>query len=231
MSTRTAADLYHESTEPQFAAPEIALGPWTSYSLTFDAKHLAFVLARYKFVARMLEGRRRVMEVGGGDGFGLPLVAQAVEHLHCIDWDQRLLDGNARRLRHLGNVTYLNVDLNRVAPDLEVDAAYWIDVIEHLDTAAEATVLRHIIGCLPDDGVLITGTPNRTAAQFASPQSERAHINLKTMDELRTLMQRYFHNVFLFGMNDEVVHTGYAPMCHYLWSLAVGVRREARETP
>src|SRR5262249_34885242 len=37
-----------------------------------------------------------------------------------------------------------------------------------------------------------------------------------------------FDNVFMFGMNDEVVHTGYAPMCHYLWSLAVGVREEYR---
>jgi hypothetical protein len=26
----------------------------------------------------------------------------------------------------------------------------------------------------------------------------------------------------MFGMNDEVLHTGYGPMCHYLWSVAVG---------
>jgi 2-polyprenyl-3-methyl-5-hydroxy-6-metoxy-1,4-benzoquinol methylase len=228
MTTRTAADLYHESTEFQFSVPEIPLGPWTSYSLMFDPKHIAFVLARYKFAARMLQGRRSVMEVGCGDGFGLPLVAQAVGHLHCVDWDQRLLDGNARRLRHLGNVTYLKADVNRETPGIKVDAAYWIDVLEHLDAAAESTVLGNIIHCLPDDGVLLTGTPNKAASQYASPHSERAHINLKTMEELRTLMQRHFHNVFLFGMNDEVLHTGYAPMCHYLWSLAVGVRREAR---
>ena len=85
--------------------------------------------------------------------------------------------------------------------------------------------MDHIIGCLRGDGVLLTGTPNRTSSQYASPQSEVAHINLKTMEELRALMERYFKNVFLFGMNDEVLHTGFAPMCHYLWSLAVGVRR------
>jgi hypothetical protein len=32
----------------------------------------------------------------------------------------------------------------------------------------------------------------------------------------------YFRNVFMFGMNDEVVHTGYGPMCHYLWMVGVG---------
>jgi hypothetical protein len=32
-------------------------------------------------------------------------------------------------------------------------------------------------------------------------------------------MLGYFRNVFLFGMNDEVLHTGYYDMCHYLWAL------------
>ena len=225
-SPKTAADLYRESTDFQFAVPEIPLGPWTSYSLVHDPKHLAFVLARYKFVAKMLHGRGRVMEIGSGDGIGLPLVAQAVGHVYAVDWDRRLLEGNARRLQHLTNVTYVAADLNREAPDISVDAAYWVDVIEHLDAATEPIVLDHIVSCLPDDGVLVTGTPNKTAAQYASPQSERAPINLKTMDELRSLMQRYFRNVFMFGMNDEVLHTGYAPMCHYIWALAVGVRRD-----
>jgi hypothetical protein len=25
----------------------------------------------------------------------------------------------------------------------------------------------------------------------------------------------HFSNVFMFGMNDETLHTGYGPMCHY----------------
>jgi hypothetical protein len=223
--TKNAADLYRESTEFQFEVPEIPMGPWTSYSLTYDPKHLSFVLARYKFAAKMLHGRARVMEVGSGDGFGLPIVAQAVGHVHCVDWDQRLLDGNARRLKHLTNVTYTKADLNKEAPPVQVDAAYWIDVLEHLDAASETTMLDNIIKCLPAEGVLLTGTPNKAASQYASPQSEVAHINLKTLEELRALMQQRFHNVFMFGMNDEVLHTGYGPMCHYIWALAVGVKR------
>jgi hypothetical protein len=30
----------------------------------------------------------------------------------------------------------------------------------------------------------------------------------------------------MFGMNDEVVHTGYAPMCHFIWAMGVGVKKE-----
>ena len=33
---------------------------------------------------------------------------------------------------------------------------------------------------------------------------------------LKRLMVRYFHDVFIFSMNDEVVHTGYHKMAHYL---------------
>ena len=36
-------------------------------------------------------------------------------------------------------------------------------------------------------------------------------------------MKKYFHHVFLFGANDEVVHTGFLPMAHYL--IAVGCRK------
>ena len=32
-------------------------------------------------------------------------------------------------------------------------------------------------------------------------------------------MQKFFHNVFVFSMNDEVIHTGFQPMAHYLWTV------------
>src|SRR4051812_39829291 len=156
---KTADELYREKMQPFFEVPEIPLGPWTSYSVMYDPKHLAFVLSRYKFVAKMLQGRDRVMEIGSGDGIGLSLVAQAVKHVTAVDWDRRLLDGNARRLKHLTNVSYLMADLNKEAPELKVGAAYWIDVLEHLDAATETTVIENIVRCLPDDGVLLTGTP------------------------------------------------------------------------
>ena len=32
-------------------------------------------------------------------------------------------------------------------------------------------------------------------------------------------MTHHFRNVFIFSMNDEVVHTGFYPMAHYLFAL------------
>lgn len=49
-------------------------------------------------------------------------------------------------------------------------------------------------------------------------------MNCKTMPELKQTMDTHFHNVFMFSMNDEVVHTGYYHMAHYIWALGVGKR-------
>ncbi|MDD5108733.1 MAG: class I SAM-dependent methyltransferase [Candidatus Omnitrophica bacterium] len=221
---KSAKKLYKEGTGYQFDTQELRLGPWTSYSLINDPKHMCFVLSRYKFCAKILEGKNTVMEIGSGDGFGLPIIAQAVKKIYAVDWDKRLLEGNAGRLKHLKNVEYLHVDFNKESPSIKVDGIYLIDVIEHLDKKTEKVFLDNIAKCLKPTGVLIIGTPNVTASEYATPRSSIQHINLKSNKTLRELMEKYFENVFMFGMNDEVLHTGYAPMCHYLWAVGAGLR-------
>jgi len=221
-SVKSARKLYKTGTSYQFNTNDIRLGPWTSYSLINDPKHMSFVLSRYKFCAKMLEGKDVVMEIGSGDGFGLPIIAQAVKKVYAVDWDKRLLKGNAKRLRHLQNVEYMFVDVNKNSPDVKVDGIYLIDVIEHVEPEKEKAFLANVLKCLKPDGVMIIGTPNITASKYATPRSEIQHINLKSPQTLRELVGRYFKNVFMFGMNDEVLHTGYAPMCHYLWAIGAG---------
>jgi len=225
---KSARDLYHQGTDHQSATEELGLGPWTSFSLKSDPKHMCFVLSRYKFCSKMIQGKKTVMEVGSGDGFGLPLLAQGMEHVYTVDWDENLLKGNARRLAHLKNVSYHHLDVNAAPPPFSVDAVVMVDVLEHVEPAREPGFMKNIVGCLKPDGIMINGTPNVTASAYASPQSQVQHINLKSMQSLRSLMERYFENVFMFGMNDEVLHTGYGAMCHYLWAVGAGLRPEWR---
>ncbi|GAB6127064.1 class I SAM-dependent methyltransferase [Humidesulfovibrio idahonensis] len=220
----SAREAYQQGTCYQFDTESLPLGPWTSYSMINDPKHMSFVLARYKFCAKMLEGRGKVAEVGSGDGFGLPIVASAVGEVCCLDWDQRLLDGMKGRLPFLKNVSYHCVDLNEKPADMKVEAVYMIDVIEHIDPEAEENFMRHVVECIEPDGVIILGTPSIHAEQYQSERSRVQHINLKSQKTLRELTARYFKNVFMFGMNDEVLHTGYAPMCHYIWAVGAGRR-------
>lgn len=210
----------------QFKQGGLKLGPWTSYSMIHDPKHMCFVLSRYKFVARMLEGKDKVLEIGCGDGFGFPIVAQAVSELHGVDRDERHPEGNRQRLNFIKNAKFYKLDAVLTVPETIYDAIYALDVIEHLVPGKEKAFLLNITKGLKKDGICIIGTPNITAEEYAENTHRSAvqHINLMGHKELRACMQKYFNNVFLFSMNDEVVHTGFYPMAHYLFAIGVGLK-------
>lgn len=218
----TQQEAYDIATEYQFSSEIISLGPWTSYSLLNDPKHIGFVLSRYKFVAKMLDGKGTVLEIGCGDALGIPVVAQSVESVLGIDVDNRLIEDNRIRLGSIKNIEFQKINICEGIPDCQFDAAYSIDVIEHLDSELEKSFMDNTVNCLKDDGVYICGTPNITANQYASERSSIQHINLKSQKDLRALMLQYFENVFMFSMNDELLHTGYAPMSHYLFAVGAG---------
>ena len=71
-------------------------------------------------------------------------------------------------------------------------------------------------------GTMIIGMPSLESQPYASALSKEGHVNCKTMPDLKAVMQGHFHNVFMFSMNDEVVHTGYHKMAHYLFALCCG---------
>ena len=78
--------------------------------------------------------------------------------------------------------------------------------------------LRLILGY----GVLIVGIPSLESQEYASVAAAAGHINCLTGSDLRDFCRKYFNNVFMFGMNDEVLHTGFMPLCHYLFAMCVG---------
>lgn len=200
------------------------LGLMTSHIWRSDPRHLGFLLSRYKFCAKMLIGKKSVMEVGCGDGFGLPIVLQSVKSVHGIDFDPIFIENakqiNAERI----GVSFEVLDITQQQVGGKFDAVYSLDVIEHIDVQDENTYLSHICAALNKDGVCIIGTPNIFASQHASVWSQQGHINMKDESGLRDLLLKFFDNVFIFSMSDEVVHTGFYPMAHYLMAIAVGVR-------
>jgi hypothetical protein len=56
----------------------------------------------------------------------------------------------------------------------------------------------------------------------ASEFSRAYHVNCKTEDGLRATLARHFRNVFMFGMNDETLHTGFGAMTHYRLAVCGG---------
>jgi cyclopropane fatty-acyl-phospholipid synthase-like methyltransferase len=214
------------SVHKRIARRPFTLGVASSNAMFSDPKMLGFMAARYKFVSKMLAGMQTAAEIGCGDGFGAPIVARAVTSLLCTDIDEATLDDNRGRLAEFPNIEFRYHDF-RSAPLAErVDAAYAVDVIEHIFEHEENAFLANIARSLTATGVLIVGTPNVEAERYASELSRQGHVNLKSQESLRKTMSAHFHNVFMFGMNDEIVHTGFGPMAHYVWALCVSPRAQ-----
>lgn len=203
----------------------VYLGPTASHLWRSDPRHLGFLLARYKFCAKMLAGKSAVLEVGCGDGFGMRVVLQEVKSVHAIDFDPLFIEWAQEQARREGlNCTFSVLDITQEAPKGTFDAAYSLDVIEHIPPDSEDRFMANICSSLRPHAMCIIGTPNVEAQKNASPASAAGHVNLKSAESLRKLLLEYFHNVFIFSMNDEVVHTGFYPMAHYLFGVGVGVK-------
>ncbi|MBN2562029.1 MAG: methyltransferase domain-containing protein [Phycisphaerae bacterium] len=202
----------------------VCLGPYSSFTWRHDAKHLLFTLARYKFCAKMLAGKRRILEIGCGDAIGGALVLQGVDVVHGIDLEDVIINHDKRSNPYPGRMTFDVLDITEASPGGIYDAAISLDVLEHIDADRESRFMQNVCSSLRREAIFIVGTPNIAAQVHASLINDEGHTNLKTADALRALLATYFENVLIFSMNDEVVHTGYYPMAHYLLGMGIGVK-------
>lgn len=200
------------------------LGVLKSLEWHTDPKRFMFSQSRYKFVAKMLSGAQNVLEVGCGDAFNAPLILQEVENLTVTDFDEEFIRDARERMVDAWAYDARVHNFIDAPMDAQFDAAYTLDVLEHIDQSLEHTFLSNICQSLTDKAVMVVGIPSLESQIYASAGSKLGHINCKTAPDLKATMQHYFHSVFMFSMNDEVVHTGFHKMSHYL--LAVCAHRK-----
>jgi len=200
---------------------QVKLGPTCSFIWRKDPRHLCFLLSRYKFCSKILSEKKNVLEVGCGDAFGTRLVLQTVNKIHAIDFDPLYVDYAKRQYENENlPITFEELDVVKKAPSYGLfDGIYALDFIEHIHPENENKVLRNIISVLNNDATAVFGLPNITASPYASKESLKGHINLKDAESLKTLLKKHFKEVIIFSMNDEVVHTGFYPMAHYLFAV------------
>jgi SAM-dependent methyltransferase len=206
--------------------PSITLGPYFSFIVRRSPRRLLHMLSYYKFAAKMIGPRRRVLEVGCSEGFGTVLLAEAASEVVALDFDADAIA--------VANATLAGPHLRFVQGDATkmslgvFDAAVTLDTIEHVPHEQEREFVAGIAAQLQRRGVAIIGTPNETSDRYASAHTRAGHINLFSAPRLEALCADHFENVFLFSANDELVHTGFAPMAHYLLALCVAPRSESR---
>jgi 2-polyprenyl-3-methyl-5-hydroxy-6-metoxy-1,4-benzoquinol methylase len=219
---KTREAQYQRSLDLQKQGGLTPMGLMTNQAWQDDPKHLLFTLSRYKFVAKILAGRKHALEVGCADAFGTRIVLQSVGRLTAIDFDPVFVaDVHARMDPRWKFECKVHDMLSGPYPG-KYDAVYALDVLEHINLGAESLFIENMMGSLTENGLLLLGTPSLQSQAYAGPQSKAGHVNCKDEPGLRALLDRHFHNVFVFSMNDEVVHTGFYAMAHYLIAFACG---------
>ena len=211
----------------------ITLGSIYTEFLLSDPKCFGFVLARYKFAAKMLARKKAIMEVGCGEGIGtMVLACETRARVTGIDFDQAQIDYATRNLwepfvrfrpADRERLSFRCLDFVAGSDGLgQFDGLVSLDVIEHVPHGVEEDrFLGRCRDLLSEGGVAIIGTPNDYASPYASQRSQLGHINLFKPDRYVDTLEQYFQNVFLMSMNDEIVHTGFNKMAHYLMAVCV----------
>ena len=197
----------------------VCLGPFITAALRDDPRWLCFHLSRYKAASRLLpQPSANVLELGCGEGLGTAILAQSAAQCTAVDGNPQAIAA----AKGLGVPVKFIEDAFLGKRYGQFRACVSLDVLEHFPQQQEEAFLQTCLDNLTQDGLCILGTPNITAARYASPLSRKTHINLYDAQRLRSLLARGFQNVLVFGMNDEVLHTGYYAMCHYLLGIGMG---------
>lgn len=201
----------------------LQLGPYYSATILMDIKHVAFTLSRYKFVSKLLMYKENVdlLELGCQEALGAIMFKQNMNlnRYVGIDLDEEAIKWNKKNLP--AEFEFINGNFFECAQlgNGQFDAAVSLDVIEHISADMENQYCEVISSSLKRDGIAVVGTPNIALSPYASEPSRIGHINLYDQERLYKLMEKYFNNVFIFNMNDEVVNTGFAPMSCYIFAV------------
>lgn len=204
-------------------AKPVRLGRHVGYWFHETPRRALYATSYAKFAAKMIGRGKRVLDIGCGEGLGTWLLAKECGAAHGVDFDAEAIEVAQANWSQEPGCSFSCGD----AFELEggsYDAVVNFDVIEHVYPEHAGAFLDGMLRLLDDDGVVVVGTPNETAKQYASAVTNAGHVNLYTAERLEAELRARFEYVFMFGANDEVVHTGFAPMCHYLLALGCGKR-------
>ena len=147
----------------------------------------------------MLTGKKNVLEVGCGDAFGSRIVKQDVDSLTVLDIEPGLIrDIKSRKMDDGWSVNAIEHDMLSGSVDQSFDAAYSLDVLEHISADHEDVFLANIKNSVKERGVVIMGMPSLESQEYASKLSKEGHINCKSGPVLKSLCEKHLRTFFCF---------------------------------
>lgn len=202
---------------------QVELGHYIGYWFRKTPRRMLYYLSYYKFAAKMIGSGKRLLDIGCNEGMGTWLLHKECGPAHGLDIDPDAIAIAQRNWQEFEGIDFDSADFMTYQADQPYDAIVSFDVIEHILPEKIDLWWNAINHNLTDNGVVILGTPSLTSQQYASEVSKVGHVNVYSAERLEAEMSKHFHHVFMFAANDEVVHTGFMPMAHYM--IAVGCKK------
>ena len=84
-----------------------------------------------------------------------------------------------------------------------------------------STLISMLSKKLKNSSIEIGAQNCHESQKYASAVNKKEHVNCKTGKALKKFCEKFFKSVFLFSMNDEIVHTGFSPMSQYIICICV----------
>lgn len=197
----------------------LTLGPYISYWLEKTPRRLLHSLSYYRFAASLIGEDKRVLEVGCNEGLGTHFLSHECGFAKGVDFDENAI--NTAKSNWEDPHTIFTTQDALTMQEEAFDAVVSFDVIEHIHPENAPTFLSSIAGSLKRSGLAVIGTPSLISQNYASEVSRQGHINCYEGEKLSEAMQEHFYHVLMFSAHDEVIHTGFLPLAHYL--IAIGI--------
>lgn len=198
----------------------ITLGPHTSFQYNNSRRHLLYSMARYKFAMKMLTGGIKnesmsILDLGCSDGFGTYYVSEFATKTTGVDFDEEAIQYAKSAFEKNDSIEFIEDNfLNKYYG--KYDGIVSFDVLEHIYPENEGSYMQTVLNNMKEEGTFIVGTPSMETQQYSKENVAGAHVNVKRGEELYKMLKTYFHNVYLFTQNDEIIHTGHLRMANYL---------------
>jgi 2-polyprenyl-3-methyl-5-hydroxy-6-metoxy-1,4-benzoquinol methylase len=202
--------------------PTVELGKYASYWFHKTPRRMLHSLSYYKFAAKLIGDQKKILDIGCNEGLGTYLLAKECSYAKGVDFDTKAIEIAQKNFSE-HNICFEVKDFLCNPEKDQYDAVVNFDVIEHIYPENIDMFFTNIKSCLNNAGMSIIGTPSKISQQYASNISKKGHVNIYSPNRLLNEMRKHFEFVFLFSANDELVHTGFYELAHYL--IVIGTKR------
>ena len=178
---------------------------------------IASVIARYKFASDFAKGKA-VLDIGCGSGIGLNFLAESADIVVGTDYSEETVE-YARKTNDSANLTFEVMDCKDLKfDDGEFDLVTSFNLIEHIHD--QEKFIQEVKRVLKPNGIFICSTPN-TNIFNPGGQYYHFHVHEFTLFELKTLLEKYFNKVQIFGQlyNSAEARILFHPLNRYLYRI------------